>query len=147
MLDTKSDSALQHPCPDGRVAKQQNVVAPPSSHESGRFNTWVHGCAPEDIELSELPDWIFTELSKHKAATPNSAWRRLARDGVSEGARNDSIARLSGKLLRHRVDPILALEIMQGWDAGRCRPPLDDSEVSRVVHSIHVRQPARRRAR
>jgi hypothetical protein len=147
MLDSKSDSALQHPCAEGRFAGQQNVVAPLSSHKSGRFNTWVHGCAPGDIELSELPDWMFTELSEHKAATPDSAWRRLARDGVSEGAHNDSIAHLSGKLLRHRVDPILVLEIMQGWNAGRCRTPLDNTEVSLVVHSIQVRELARRRAR
>ena len=39
-------------------------------------------------------------------------------------------ARLSG------VDPEVALELMLAWNRMRCRPPLDDTEVTQVVASI-----------
>ena len=68
--------------------------------------------------------------------TPPAEWRHLVRDGVAEGQRNDTIARLAGLLLRQRVDAIVVLELLVGWNAARCRPPLDDEEVVAIVDSI-----------
>jgi hypothetical protein len=57
-------------------------------------------------------------------------------EGVSEGERNSTVASLTGHLLWHGVDPQVALELMLAWNRLRCRPPLDDEEVARVVASI-----------
>jgi hypothetical protein len=65
-----------------------------------------------------------------------SHWRRLLREGVAEGERNNSIASLAGHLLWHGVDAEVATELLLTWNAVRCRPPLDADEVVRTVASI-----------
>jgi hypothetical protein len=55
---------------------------------------------------------------------------------VPEGERNNSIASLAGHLLWHGVDPKVTLDLMLCWNATRCRPPLGEDEVGRIVDSI-----------
>jgi hypothetical protein len=74
-----------------------------------------------------------------KAATPPAEWRKLAQ-GVAEGERNASAARLAGYLLRRRVDAVVALELLQSWNATRCTPPLPENEVAKIVDSIAGRE-------
>ena len=47
--------------------------------------------------------------------------------------RNNTVASLTGHLLWHEVDPEVVMEILLCWNRVRCRPPLDDEEVARVV--------------
>jgi hypothetical protein len=71
-------------------------------------------------------------------------WRQLVREGVDQGRRNATLASLTGHLLWHGVDPAVALELLTAWNRARCRPPLADDEVLRVVDSIarlHEREP------
>ena len=75
-----------------------------------------------------------------------TAWHKLVSADVAEGARNDTVARLSGHLLRHYVDPQVALELLLAWNAVRCCPPLAPEEVAKTVNSIAGRE-LRRRAR
>jgi hypothetical protein len=120
------------------------VLAPPSMHPSGRAYCWSVDSASA---FAHAPEWLLSKVNGSNgngAATPSAVWRDLARDGVDEGARNDSIARLAGYLLRHRIDPIVALAFLIGWNATRCRPPLDDAEVAGIVDSICGREMKRR---
>ena len=71
----------------------------------------------------------------------------MAARGVSEGARNDAIARMCGHLLRHFVDPNVALELMSALNVARFRPPLSEDEVRRIVASIASAELKRRKAR
>jgi hypothetical protein len=77
-------------------------------------------------------------------AAPASAWRELVTNGVTEGARNHSVARLTGHLLRRYVDPRVALELIRAWNAARCRPPLTDKEIQQIVNSVAGRELKRR---
>jgi hypothetical protein len=61
---------------------------------------------------------------------------RLAKEGVTEGQRNSTLASLTGHLLWHGVDPAVTLELLLAWNRGRCRPPLDDVEAAQVVRNI-----------
>jgi len=61
-----------------------------------------------------------------------------------EGRRNSSAARLAGYLLRRSIDPIVALELVQSWNAMRCSPPLPPDEIIVIVNSICGRELARR---
>jgi Primase C terminal 1 (PriCT-1) len=60
----------------------------------------------------------------------------LVREGVAEGQRNDSIARLTGYLLSRRVDAVVVFELLTAWNEARCRPPLTESEIATIVDSI-----------
>ena len=73
-----------------------------------------------------------------------AAWRNLAAAPVSEGARNETIARFAGHLLRHFVDPYVALQLLLAWNTAHCRPPLDAKEITRTVNSIAGKEFRRR---
>ncbi len=111
------------------------VVAPPSIHPSGRPYIFEPG-GPR--EPAPLPGWLAQLLheGRVRAPHPRSWWRRLLREGLVEGERNTRLAQLAGLLLHHRVDPGIVLELLQGWNLGRCRPPLPPEEVARIVASI-----------
>jgi hypothetical protein len=122
------------------------VVAPPSVHPSGRRYAWVAGRAPEEIAPAAIPRWLLDSIrwSTHSGHSL-SHWRELVREGVAEGERNTSLASLTGHLLWHGVDPEVALELLLAWNRVRCRPPLPDEEVARVLRSIarlHEREAA-----
>jgi hypothetical protein len=114
------------------------IVAPPSIHPSGRPYVWKQGHAPTELPLAPLPQWLHDRLSARMSGRghPLAYWRSLARSGVEEGQRNNTIASFAGHLLWHGVEPEIALELLLSWNRTRCRPPLDDEEVARVVASI-----------
>jgi hypothetical protein len=104
------------------------VVAPPSLHRSGRRYAWSVDHHPDETPLADAPPWLVELASPSSPAatttTPrrgNDLWRRIV-GGVGEGARNDSIARLSGYLLRHYVDGNVTLELMLALNAARRLP-------------------------
>jgi hypothetical protein len=119
------------------------VVAPPSLHPSGRHYAWRAGHEPEQVALAPAPAWLTAaEEEAGRPGHPLRYWRSLVREGVDEGERNSRIASLTGHLLWHGVDPAIIFDLMLCWNASRCRPPLLEDEVERVVESI-VRTHAR----
>lgn len=120
------------------------VVAPPSVHpETGRPYEWDNH--PDDTPLAELPKWLDRLLAEpsNGRARAASDWRDLARNGATEGARNNLTARLAGHLLARGVDPSVALELTLAWNRTRNRPPLSDDEVTRTVDSIARKEAAK----
>lgn len=123
------------------------VVAPPSIHPSGRPYRWRTGRDPRELAPAPMPRWLRALAAggvEHPGYPPEH-WRALVRQGVREGARNATIASLTGHLLRHGVDPDVALELMLCWNRQRSAPPLPDDETAAVVASI-VRTRERRGA-
>lgn len=110
------------------------VVAPPSIHPSGQPYRWRDGRTPDDLPLPPLPRWLIQPAGRRGHSLRE--WRALVRAGVVEGERNSTIASLCGHLLWHGVDSEVALELLLAWNRQRCRPPLPDEEVARVVASI-----------
>jgi hypothetical protein len=113
------------------------VVAPPSVHPNGRRYAWVACRGPGDVALAPLPPHFGGKRVASQATGHSPGhWRRLMREGIAEGARNNTIASLSGHLLRRDVDADVVRELMLAWNRSHCRPPLADEEVVRVVESI-----------
>ena len=121
------------------------MIAPPSLHPSGQHYRWVEGQDPNSLPLAPLPQWLlrqFRERSDHSGHSVGY-WRDLVREGISEGARNNTIASFAGHLFWHGVAQELITELLLSWNKERCRPPLSDEEVIRTVESIartHARQ-------
>jgi Bifunctional DNA primase/polymerase, N-terminal/Primase C terminal 1 (PriCT-1) len=121
------------------------VVAPPSLHVSGSYYEWKPGHSPGELPLAIMPPWLLsTQQSKPGAPVPATSWRALVSNGVTEGARNLTVAKLAGHFLRRYVDPVVTLEMMTAWNAMRCRPPLTEAEVETIVGSIAKREIRRR---
>jgi hypothetical protein len=113
------------------------IIVPPSIHPSGKPYRWRKGFAPDEIALAPLLDWLLVpRFGGSSQGHSLSYWRKLVREGVSEGQRNATVASFTGHLLWHGVDPDVALELMLAWNRMRCRPPLEDEEVIRTVRSV-----------
>jgi Bifunctional DNA primase/polymerase, N-terminal/Primase C terminal 1 (PriCT-1) len=121
------------------------VLCPPSLHPCGRRYEWSVDCADT---IAAAPGWLIDLATEPAngivAATPPEEWCDLIAAGVSKGARNCTIARLAGHLLRKHVDPFIVLEILQVWNASRCTPPLPAASVEKIVGSIASRELKRR---
>jgi Bifunctional DNA primase/polymerase, N-terminal/Primase C terminal 1 (PriCT-1) len=126
------------------------IVAPPSLHASGRPYAFSVDHHPAEVPLADMPGWLLTRLQAPKrAGAPGGlphALRGLAEHDAPEGRRNQTLAALSGHLLRHYVDPYAVIEIARCWNEARCRPPMADDEVISVVNSICRRELKRREA-
>jgi len=113
------------------------IVAPPSVHPNGRRYAWVAGRGPGDQALAPLPlHFGGAGVATRALGHAHGHWRRLVREGIGEGARNNTIASLSGHLLQRGVDGDVVCELLLAWNRSHCRPPLADAEVVRVVESI-----------
>ncbi len=114
------------------------VVAPPSTHRAGKRYIWRKGHAPGETGLAPVPAWLLALVrgERGRGAHAPAHWRKLVREGVVEGERNSTIASLAGHLFHREVDPQVVLELLLTWNRARCRPPLSDHEVARVVESI-----------
>ncbi len=112
-------------------------MAPPSVHPSGRRYAWVEGRGPDEIAPAPIPVHFFAQpAALHRVGRGPAQWRRLVREGIGEGQRNNTIASLSGHLLWRDVDLDVVVELMLAWNRTHCRPPLPDDEVVQVVQSI-----------
>lgn len=114
------------------------IVAPPSIHASGKAYYWLEGHDPKHADPAPMPEWLLREATGYRKNPGHTLdyWQKLVKEGITQGARNTTIASLAGHLLWHGVDTDLALELLLCWNRERCRPPLPEEEVVRTVHSI-----------
>src|SRR5262249_12553201 len=77
------------------------------------------------------------------AAPPTAG--KTARDR-NEGARDCSLTKLTGYLLRRHVNPFITLELIRIFNATRCTPPLADKDIERIVSSVAGLELKRRQA-
>ena len=128
------------------------IVAPPSVHASGQRYAWECAGHPLDVALPPMPDWL-TSLVRRGPSPPQGggqgeadpSWLAGVLAGrISEGGRNDTLARLMGYLLRRHVDARLAFGIISALNETTCTPPLAAQEVVAVARSIAARELARR---
>lgn len=120
------------------------VLAPPSVHPSGRRYCWSVDSAGA---FASAPDWLLDKIAERtsgNSATPPPEWRDLVAAGVAEGTRDITVTRLAGHLLRHRIDPIVSLTLLQSWNSTHCNPPLPAADVERIIASICGRELRRR---
>jgi hypothetical protein len=99
--------------------------------------------------IAEAPAWLLAKIAPSNgtgnSTTPPSEWRELVK-GISEGARDCSLTKLTGHLLRRHVDPFVTLELIRVFNATRCTPPLPDKDIERIVASVAGLELRRRQA-
>ena len=118
------------------------VVVPPSVVNGRRYTVSVDA----GPAIAAAPDWLIG-LARHPA--PQAARRNEWSDAagfIPEGQRNHTLTHLAGMLLRRYVDADVVLALMQSHNQARCKPPLADRDVTRIVNSIAGRELRRRQA-
>ena len=98
--------------------------------------------------VANTVDWLLAKITDANgngaAPTPLSEWRVLIASGVAEGSRDNTVAKVSGHLLRRYIDPHVVLTLLQSWNTTYCTPPLPAEDVERIVNSIAGKEIQRR---
>jgi hypothetical protein len=120
-------------------------LAPPSIHPCGRRYAWS---VDSGNSIADAPAWLIGLVADNggDTAAPPEHWRDIVTDGVDEGARDDTAARLAGHLFRHYVDACVVCELLLCWNTQRCRPPLPARDIERIVLSVGKKEMQRREA-
>ena len=100
------------------------VVAPPSIHASGTEYEW-EGFGKS---LPPLPSWVMADTEKKKPIGK-------LYEGVNQGNRNDTLARLSGLWVKS-LSLNDAIEMAYAWNS-RNSPPMEVQEIEQTVKSIY----------
>jgi hypothetical protein len=125
------------------------ALLPPSGHPDGGVYAWSVDSADT---FADAPPWLI-ELVTSRPADDSSArpamtpaeLRTFIEDTYEGSHRARAIASLSGYLLRHWVDPNIALSLCQMFNTAHCIEPLTWNEVLRIVHNIAGREAERLR--
>lgn len=120
------------------------VVAPPSTHASGRKYAWHIETAPSRFNVDDVVAAILNAGAVFKAVDTRSnrklAWASELCEVNAEGSRNTRAAQLCGLLIRFfRRDPGLILGLMKAWNHEYCKPPLPEDEIERLVEGEYRR--------
>jgi hypothetical protein len=112
------------------------VVAPPSNHISGRYYEFELSSTPANTPIAKMSEWLQHTIGKEQQCSKKTAryWMKLLQ-GVGDGQRNVSTASLSGYLLRHGIDPHIALELVFLWNE-RNDPPEEKEAIKTTFNSI-----------
>ena len=93
-------------------------------------------------------DWLVSALAEPETGKGRTleAWHGLLTAPIPNGQRNDTLAAIAGKLLFDGVNLIMIRDLLQGYNLGRCDPPLPGPEIDNLVASVartHLRKQQR----
>lgn len=136
------------------------IVAPGSTHVSGRTYEWDTSAHPEDIPLAELPQTFRDALRSRDRYVvgqgnggPAMRPAKVNIDGiiegtirVPEGQRNETMVRVVGSIVGTNPNESGMLEMALRVNARSFDPPMDEGEVTEIVRNIVKRELSKQRA-
>ena len=94
-------------------------------------------------EFAPMPEWLLDAAAPTRRAPHPPEYFSDIADGVSEGARNVSLASLTGKLFRVGLKPSQVFEYLLYWNTLN-QPPLPEERIKLAVRNIWFRERDRR---
>ncbi len=122
------------------------AVLPPSVIEGKRAYTWQE-TMELDVppgELPEPPAWLVELLDGLATGSPQGACVAPGTpdgNGIPDGQRNATLARLGGNMRRVGMTEAEILTALTQVNQDRCNPPLDEREVRRIASSVARYEP------
>ncbi len=114
------------------------VLAPPSNHKSGDHYKWLQSLDDLPSIPVKLLKWIEDSKNHQKNKAKNLRTSNYYLDdapGVGEGERHNKLLEYVGRNLAAGETAEKVLPKAYDW-ASRCRPPIDNYEVERVVSDL-----------
>jgi hypothetical protein len=114
------------------------VVGVGSNHISGKPYLWKSGKSVRNLSLPPVPNWLRELISNGQ---PPQHQHELDAEVIPHGQRNAKLASLAGTM-RHRGMHQASIEAaLLQENLLRCKPPLDNGEVSRIAASVGAYAP------
>lgn len=126
------------------------IIAPPSSHASGRAYGWEAERAPDEFAAPDLPPQYVADIRRHAPIERHGAEgiEGLLTRHWPEGERNSNLTRVAGWLIAaHRDDPFEVQARLHEVNERLCTPPLPRAEVEAILRSIWRRDREQRELR
>ena len=117
------------------------VVAPPSTHPNGRRYEWE---TPPEEGVARADDNVYAFIRSVQGERHRGAKFSLP-DSIAAGARNDTIMRYAASMQARGEDDALILAACEAANRLKCKPPLPDADVARIVESVTGRYEKGRR--
>jgi hypothetical protein len=122
------------------------IVAPPSIHATGAVYAWGSTGRPGKVKVQPTPGWLRAIVTGAKAGKPRRQYRgpsdrpkpRIDLDSVremAEGERNAALFRLVGRIIWEERTESEVEQAAHQVNRAKCRPPLPDREVDKLVRS------------
>ncbi len=118
------------------------IVAPPSTHISGRNYEWEVLYHPDAVALPPPPDWLLLLIEMREPpplADGQDSLDLAVVAGVEEGQRNDMAARLTGRYLSRGWTAAEIEMNLTTWNE-RNHPPMSRAELVAVITSVARRE-------
>jgi hypothetical protein len=135
-------------CTTGQLANKVDtranggyIIVPPSQLENGNTYKWVEGNSLDRPfeELPEPPDWLTKQLDELHTSRPASSRRQTeggASNDIPSGQRNSTLFSLAGAMRNNGMGAEEILAAISITNQKRCKPPLSEVEVARIVGSM-----------
>jgi hypothetical protein len=125
------------------------VLLPPSRTDKGNY-LWVSGQLGT-TPLPDAPEWLTERLREPPKAirgegenSPRHPVHTALDDSlIPEGERNLTLTRFAGRLHDGTRTPAELEAALAEENARRCRPPLLDTEITKIIRSIYEREPCK----
>ena len=113
------------------------IVAAPSTHLSGIVYSWADGLSLEEAPLADAPSWLLELMQPKSRSMSIAVDLGVDKDTIiPEGMRNATLASFAGAMRRKGMDADEIAPTLKAVNAKRCSPPLPESEVEDIAHSI-----------
>lgn len=114
------------------------IVAPPSIHPDGPAYEW--SISPDDMEVAtangQVYEFIdFVRPNRHKAAD-GALSERFELPGAIDHDRNVTLFKYGSSLRARGLSEPEIVQLVTMANSTRCRPPLDDAEVTKICGSV-----------
>ena len=114
------------------------IVVAPSAHLSGNRYEWLGGNSPFDKMPAEAPEWLIKLM---EAPTPRAEVKNANTTVIEEGCRNSTLTSLAGTMRARGMTEESIYTALLAENTARCNPPLDETEVKTIAHSVSRYQP------
>ena len=106
------------------------IVAPPSIHKSGNKYEFIN-----NSPIIEMPNDLFKRiLNNNKENTPFPTSNSLK---IFEGERNNILFKRASLFHTTGIDKITAMQIIKKQNYDLCFPPLEETEIERIIQSAY----------
>jgi len=114
------------------------VLAPPGNNGNGRSYEWLPDLDLFNVEPAEMPEILFDVLRQGVKCSPtetSAEQQTLILEGVCEGQRNSTAAKLAGRYFNMGLATEEVTALLETWNDHNI-PPLSDKELHTTIESI-----------